>query len=730
VAFVEQVNRRSQKAKHFYDADTGRYRAEFTISDRHYHTGLAWEDVDESLVDDTGAFDKKCEKTRHKFHIAGGGAYRWYPRRNVPTEYVDITEIQYYSNRWRTLNLPAAVWKQQAAEWDMANLYASITNTWRRVKTEFVLKNSSAYTRLRFAVAFTGLTYDHASGNVTSTTDGLVWGTIDKPTAVDANDAPVTVTATYTDGWIEWQAITTGAAFPITVDPTFTDGYGGDATTYKDCQLRNDATGTPPRTERNYGNYPDLLLNTSTRALLEFDLSSIAAGSTCDSATLSVYQDTQGTNSAFTLTVYSVASGNAAWIEGTGNGSAYAASGEPCWESLAADGSGGVTTAWAGSNGLGTSGTDYEASALGTANGNRSDANGTEYALSLTTTRVDDWFGGDTANYGVLLVTSASLGGIGSAEHSTTGYRPKLVVEYTEASSGATGTLTATLAAATLSGVGTAAIDGDLTATLGAATLTGVGTVAIDGDLTATLAAATLTASGTARATGTLTATLADATIAAAGTVANAPAIGTANITLAAATLAATGTAAIDGDLAATLGDATLAGVGSVSSPGEAEGTLNVTLADATLGGVGTVKVDGDAAITLADATLSGSGKVAIDGDLAVTLADATCSGTGQVADISSIGTANITLADATCSATGTVAIAATAAITLADATSAATGTVYVYGSLAVTLADVTLTGVGTVQDRAAGPGTRDILYIPERVTLYVPARKELSVDN
>lgn len=32
MAWIEQVNRREQKAKHFYDADTGKYRAEFTIT--------------------------------------------------------------------------------------------------------------------------------------------------------------------------------------------------------------------------------------------------------------------------------------------------------------------------------------------------------------------------------------------------------------------------------------------------------------------------------------------------------------------------------------------------------------------------------------------------------------------------------------------------------------------------------------------------------------------------
>jgi hypothetical protein len=420
MAWIEQVNRREQKAKHFYDADTGKYRAEFTIHDRHYHTGLAWEDVDESLVDDTGAFDKKCDKTRHQFRISGGGAYRWYPRRNVTTEYVDITEIQYYSNRWRTLNLPAAVWKQQAAEWDMTNLYASITNTWRRVKTEFVLKNSSAYTRLRFAVAFTGLTYNHDTGEITSTTDGLVWGSIDKPTAVDANEAPVTVTATYADGWIEWQAITTGATYPITVDPTFTDGYGGDATTYIDTFLVEpypDNTAAASIELRNI-----YITDNRQPSLLKFTLSSLS-GATIASANLYLYTlDTYPTGNTGNI-VRRILSGNQYWTEANAT-----------WNYQ--DGSGGGHR-WAGDTGsdggsdagCSVSGTDYSSSALGAYTYTAWTAQYAEKNLSLDTTEFSSMV---SANYGMILTsTNAGNHTFCSSDHATTGYRPKLVVEYT-----------------------------------------------------------------------------------------------------------------------------------------------------------------------------------------------------------------------------------------------------------------------------------------------------------
>jgi hypothetical protein len=206
--------------------------------------------------------------------------------------------------------------------------------------------------------------------------------------------------------------------------PTFTDGYGAAVNTAKDTFVRSTAA------TYNFG--ATTSWNSSSMKMLAlFDLSSIPAGSTINSATLSFFQTNGGAAGAFTITAYAIAAANAGWAEGTGNGSANAGAGEPCWDAKEADGSGGVTTAWAGSAGLSTSGTDYAASSIGSVAGNRSDANGTEYALSLDPTTVAAWCG--TSNPGILLTISAAPGGIGSSDHATTGYRPKLVVEYTEA---------------------------------------------------------------------------------------------------------------------------------------------------------------------------------------------------------------------------------------------------------------------------------------------------------
>ena len=269
----------------------------------------------------------------------------------------------------------------------------------------------------------------------------------DAPSATDANGE--TVSAQYevqAQGGVyfirvrvprEWLLT---AAYPVVIDPTFTDGFEGDVSTYKDAYISSGAA------EANYGSRAELHTRTGTyKSLVEFDVSAIPAGSTCDSAALYFYKYTNdATDVAITGTINPIAVGNAAWVEGANANPASA--GDSCWEALAADGAGGVTTAWAGSAGLSTIITDYEADAIGTWEFNRNHNAGTEYVIALTAARVAGWFSTPNTNYG-LLVTATDCGttngqAMCSSDHATTGYRPKLVVVYT--AGGGTDDLTAT----------------------------------------------------------------------------------------------------------------------------------------------------------------------------------------------------------------------------------------------------------------------------------------------
>ena len=163
-----------------------------------------------------------------------------------------------------------------------------------------------------------------------------------------------------------------------------------------------------------------------------FDLSGIAAGNVCTAATLKLYhQTTTGINNTHSIFKISDANGN--WIEGDKNNT-QAGAGQPCWNAKEADGSGGVTTAWAGSAGMQTAGTDYINTVLAAASvgGSITVNTALDFAFNADGLAVlSSWFGQATNN-GLLLITTTftSIGGFHSKEATTAGYRPTLDITY------------------------------------------------------------------------------------------------------------------------------------------------------------------------------------------------------------------------------------------------------------------------------------------------------------
>lgn len=234
---------------------------------------------------------------------------------------------------------------------------------------------------------------------------------------------------------------------------TYTDGYGGDVTTYQDTGLdvgnpnNNMGASTSLRVYHGGGSF-------TNRALLRFDLSAIPSGATCNSATLYL-TNTNTLDATCTIGVYAIAAANTGWTEGAGSGDSgsAAATGESTWNNRAHSG-----TSWAGSAGLGTAGTDYNSTALGSAVWS-STTSGQTVTASLDTTTVASWFG--TTNPGLLL---REIGDnwpslrIASSDHATTGWRPKLVVEYV--GSGGPQTYDLTLAATATTTTGSVTLSG------------------------------------------------------------------------------------------------------------------------------------------------------------------------------------------------------------------------------------------------------------------------------
>lgn len=420
MAWLEQTALRTQKAKFYSDsANSALCRAEFTGHDQHYHDGAAWRDVNESLVTGTvTGFVHKCDTARHAIHIGATGTRRWCPRRNVPTEYVEFGRLQSWSGTaWQNVNLGTPVRTGNKIVWSTANFDLTLANNWHRIKIIAVLKTEAARRRLRWQVSLVGLTWDNWT--LVSNSDAAVVGTIEHPLAWDATQDPasedftpnVTITNTYSGGYVEFGGDLSGATLPITIDPTFTDGYGGDvfANTDTTVQVANaDTNYTTSTTVSMRGTGSN-----ERHGLFWFEVIDwIPATSTVDTAKLYLYATTAQTA---IISVYDILAANDMTSFDT-----------TTWNHRV------DTTGWAGGHtGCGTSGTDYAATALGTFNANSGDSAGTEYATALSIASAQAWVA--AGMYGLVLKSSLASNSlaVASADHATTGYRPKLVVEYT-----------------------------------------------------------------------------------------------------------------------------------------------------------------------------------------------------------------------------------------------------------------------------------------------------------
>lgn len=217
----------------------------------------------------------------------------------------------------------------------------------------------------------------------------------------------------------------------VTGDGTFyTDGYGGNIQSYNDNLLNSSAPTF------NLGAHNNFEYSPGQNCLLRFNISAIPSGMPCVGATLYLYKSYNLGDGGGTpvCNVYSIAEANKDWQAGISDLD-LAEEDESCWNALAADGAGGIKTAWAGgSNGCGVSGTDYEATPIGTItiDDPELDGLGTEYAIELDTDRIASWFGTTNTNYGIIIKTTGGGDHWGQSDQETATLRPKLVVEYIE----------------------------------------------------------------------------------------------------------------------------------------------------------------------------------------------------------------------------------------------------------------------------------------------------------
>jgi len=197
---------------------------------------------------------------------------------------------------------------------------------------------------------------------------------------------------------------------------------------------------------QNLGNPRAGNVTNDNRPIWRWDVSALAGQyASINSITMvltSDEDDMRGNIAEATAELYALTPANSAWIEGTSTGQ-NAAPGESSYQSLAQG-----ATAWAGSAGAGTAGTDYLAGSMYSytwrdhADGGASGGDILTWVLSAPTSLtlndlVDEWSGNQANNAGMILIppdlsgaNAKSAAQFRSGDHATVADRPQLIIDY------------------------------------------------------------------------------------------------------------------------------------------------------------------------------------------------------------------------------------------------------------------------------------------------------------
>lgn len=197
---------------------------------------------------------------------------------------------------------------------------------------------------------------------------------------------------------------------------------------------------------QNLGNPRAGNVTNDNRPIWRWDVSALAGQyASINSITMvltSDEDDMRGNIAEATAELYALTPANSAWIEGTSTGQ-NAAPGESSYQSLAQG-----ATAWAGSAGAGTAGTDYLAGSMYSytwrdhADGGASGGDILTWVLSAPTSLtlkdlVDEWSGNQANNAGMIMIppdlsgaNAKSAAQFRSGDHATVADRPQLIIDY------------------------------------------------------------------------------------------------------------------------------------------------------------------------------------------------------------------------------------------------------------------------------------------------------------
>jgi hypothetical protein len=342
-----------------------------------------------------------------------------------PARYFEIgAPFLYTGGKWQKVNLGQATRTANKISWQTANADLNIIHGGHFVKLEIPLKNGwqPPTGRVAFPVGLNGLTRN--GSNLLA--DGKAVMSMQAPNVYDAaNPADVRdvgVTFPLVSGQ-RYALLTlpdlTGMSSPV-IDPTFTDGYGGDVTTSCDTAIEAGAN-----VNVNDGISASLLQMTNYfQPMFLFNISSIPAAATLSSATLTLYCNGGQSDNAYNVTIHRCLT---QWYEGNKDRAALDAGVDGSTYNFRNNNGAVVWGTGAGTPG-GLAGTDYVAAATATTAVGTRNASYNWDGLA----DVSAWFGG-TTNRGFWM-KGAAVGqykSYVSSDNATTGYRPKLVVEYT-----------------------------------------------------------------------------------------------------------------------------------------------------------------------------------------------------------------------------------------------------------------------------------------------------------
>lgn len=235
---MRELVARGRKFTRYHDTNDppNRFITEISAADQHYLDNDEWKPINESWHSSEDAnYPLVADQLNHKIEAGTGGERRWYPRREVETEFLSLGRPEYYSKNGKWTNLSINGYSVEGNTITLntnQDITLLIHSNWNGVKVDYILENENAPTRFRFPVGITNLTY--ADGKLYGT-DGEMVAVLTSTVAWDANEETIPASGTYDGQYVDFSVDTTDAVYPVTLDPDFSgdtaDGriWGRDA---------------------------------------------------------------------------------------------------------------------------------------------------------------------------------------------------------------------------------------------------------------------------------------------------------------------------------------------------------------------------------------------------------------------------------------------------------------------------------------------------------------------